>query len=106
MPLTPCAKWAPGVRGTARQQHREHVALPPQASRRAILNANYMAKRLDGHFDVLFRGRSGTCAHEFILDMRGFKDSADIETEDIAKRLIDYGFHSPTMSWPVAGAHG
>ena len=75
-----------------------------QASRRAILNANYMAKRLDGHFDVLFRGRSGTCAHEFILDMRGFKDSADIETEDIAKRLIDYGFHSPTMSWPVAGA--
>ncbi len=63
-----------------------------------------MAKRLDGHFDVLFRGRSGTCAHEFILDMRGFKDSADIETEDIAKRLIDYGFHSPTMSWPVAGA--
>ena len=63
-----------------------------------------MAKRLDGHYDVLFRGRSGTCAHEFILDMRGFKDSADVETEDIAKRLIDYGFHSPTMSWPVAGA--
>ncbi len=75
-----------------------------QASRRAILNANYMAKRLEGHFNVLFRGRSGTCAHEFILDMRGFKDSADVETEDIAKRLIDYGFHSPTMSWPVAGA--
>lgn len=81
-----------------------HVVLP-QASRRAILNANYMAKRLEGHFDVLFRGRNGTCAHEFILDMRGFKESADVEIDDISKRLIDYGFHSPTMSWPVSGAH-
>ena len=75
-----------------------------QASRRAILNANYMAKRLEDHFDVLFRGRNGTCAHEFILDTRGFKESADIEIDDISKRLIDYGFHSPTMSWPVSGA--
>ena len=75
-----------------------------QASRRAILTANYMAKRLEDHFDILFRGKNGTCAHEFILDTRGFKETADVETEDIAKRLIDYGFHSPTMSWPVTGA--
>lgn len=74
-----------------------------QASRRAILNANYMAKRLEGHFDVMFRGRNGTCAHEFILDMRSFKDTANVEIDDISKRLIDYGFHSPTMSWPVSG---
>ena len=86
------------------QRSPEWLGHHVQASRRAILNANYMAKRLEGAYNVLFRGRSGTCAHEFILDMRGFKDSADVETEDIAKRLIDYGFHSPTMSWPVAGA--
>jgi glycine dehydrogenase len=74
-----------------------------EASKRAILNANYMAKRLDGHFDILYKGKSGTCAHEFILDVRPFKDDAGVEAEDIAKRLIDYGFHAPTMSWPVAG---
>lgn len=68
----------------------------------AILNANYMAKTLEGHYDVVFRGRSGTCAHEFIIDIRPFKDFGIVE-EDIAKRLQDFGFHSPTMSWPVAG---
>jgi glycine dehydrogenase len=74
-----------------------------QASKLAMLNANYMAKRLESHFPVLFRGPAGTCAHEFIIDLRPLKESADIEAEDVAKRLIDYGFHAPTMSWPVAG---
>jgi glycine dehydrogenase len=69
----------------------------------AILNANYMAKRLEGHWDVLYRGRRGRVAHEFILDLRPFRKSAGITEEDVAKRLIDYGFHAPTMSWPVAG---
>jgi len=73
------------------------------ASKYAILNANYMAKRLETHYPVLFRGKNGTCAHEFILDLRPLKASADIEAEDVAKRLMDYGFHAPTMSWPVAG---
>ncbi|XRB22695.1 glycine cleavage system P protein [Pseudoscourfieldia marina] len=74
-----------------------------EASKRAILNANYMANRLDGHYKILFTGKNGTCAHEFIMDLRPFKDSHGIEAEDIAKRLIDYGYHAPTMSWPVAG---
>lgn len=69
----------------------------------AILNANYMARRLEAHYPVLFRGPSGQVAHEFILDCRAFEKSAGIRVEDIAKRLIDYGFHAPTMSWPVAG---
>jgi glycine dehydrogenase len=69
----------------------------------AILAANYMAKRLQGHFDVLYTGESGRVAHEFIVDMRPFKRSAGIEVDDIAKRLMDYGFHAPTMSFPVAG---
>ncbi|ONK59298.1 uncharacterized protein A4U43_C08F5010 [Asparagus officinalis] len=73
------------------------------ASKIAILNANYMAKRLESHYPVLFRGVNGTCAHEFIIDLRHFKNTAGIEAEDIAKRLIDYGFHGPTMSWPVPG---
>ena len=72
------------------------------ASEVAILNANYMAKRLDGHYDVLYRGPGGLSAHEFILDVRPFQASG-VGAEDIAKRLIDYGFHAPTMSWPVAG---
>lgn len=76
-----------------------------QASRRAILNANYMAKRLESEYKVLFKGKNGTCAHEFILDLRAFEQSADIKVVDISKRLIDYGFHSPTMSWPVNGVH-
>ncbi|KAJ9528359.1 hypothetical protein QJQ45_014338 [Haematococcus lacustris] len=74
-----------------------------QASEFAILKANYMAKRLDSHYPVLFTGPRGTCAHEFILDLRPLKESAGIEAEDVAKRLIDYGFHAPTMSWPVPG---
>ncbi|KAE8735250.1 Glycine dehydrogenase (decarboxylating) [Hibiscus syriacus] len=73
------------------------------ASKIAILNANYMAKRLEKHYPVLFRGVNGTVAHEFIIDLRGFKNTAGIEPEDVAKRLMDYGFHAPTMSWPVPG---
>ncbi|KAG8375664.1 hypothetical protein BUALT_Bualt10G0123800 [Buddleja alternifolia] len=73
------------------------------ASKIAILNANYMAKRLEKHYPVLFRGVNGTVAHEFIIDLRGFKTTAGIEPEDVAKRLMDYGFHGPTMSWPVPG---
>eukprot|EP00064_Thunnus_orientalis_P018669 superscaffoldBa00004371_g18772 len=69
----------------------------------AILNANYMAKRLEGHYKILFKGRKGFVAHEFIVDVRPFKKTANIEAVDVAKRLQDYGFHAPTMSWPVAG---
>ncbi|HEY7409713.1 MAG TPA: aminomethyl-transferring glycine dehydrogenase [Vicinamibacteria bacterium] len=74
-----------------------------RATEVAILNANYMARRLEGHYPLLFAGRKGRVAHEFIADCRGFKKSAGIEVEDIAKRLMDYGFHAPTMSFPVAG---
>ncbi|XP_054439101.1 glycine dehydrogenase (decarboxylating), mitochondrial isoform X2 [Pteronotus mesoamericanus] len=74
-----------------------------QATEIAILNANYMAKRLEKYYRVLFRGARGYVAHEFILDIRPFKKSANIEAVDVAKRLQDYGFHAPTMSWPVAG---
>ena len=74
-----------------------------RASEIAILNANYMAKRLEKHFPVLFKGRGGRCAHEFIIDMRQFEHTAGVKAEDIAKRLMDYGFHAPTMSWPVGG---
>ena len=74
-----------------------------QATESAILNANYIAHRLKGYFEVLYKGESGLVAHECIIDVRKFKETADIEVEDIAKRLIDYGFHAPTMSWPVAG---
>ena len=69
----------------------------------AILNANYLAHRLSPHYPILYRGAGGWVAHEFILDFRPFKASAGIEVEDVAKRLMDYGFHAPTMSWPVAG---
>jgi glycine dehydrogenase len=69
----------------------------------AILNANYLKARLKGHFPVLYEGSRGRCAHEFILDLRGFKAEADIEAEDVAKRLMDYGFHAPTVSFPVPG---
>ena len=74
-----------------------------EATRRAILNANYMAHRLRGHFDILYTAANGTVAHEFILDCRPFDDAAGVTVDDIAKRLMDYGFHGPTMSWPVAG---
>ncbi len=69
----------------------------------AILNANYIATRLSKHYPVLFTGNNGLVAHECILDLRPVKASAGIEAEDVAKRLMDYGFHAPTMSWPVAG---
>jgi glycine dehydrogenase len=74
-----------------------------QATKVAILNANYIAKRLEEHYPVLYKGKSGTVAHECIIDPRAFKTSAGIEVEDIAKRLMDYGFHAPTVSFPVAG---
>ena len=74
-----------------------------KATEVAILSANYMAKRLEGYYDILFTGESGRCAHEFIIDTRVFERTAGIKADDIAKRLMDYGFHAPTMSWPVAG---
>ena len=69
---------------------------------KALLNANYMMTRLKDHYKIGFKGEKGLCAHEFIVDLRQFKEF-DITEEDIAKRLIDYGFHAPTMSWPVPG---
>jgi glycine dehydrogenase len=74
-----------------------------KASENAILSANYIASRLDEHFPVLYTGKNGRVAHECIFDFRPFKETAGISVEDVAKRLIDYGFHAPTMSWPVAG---
>ncbi|MFP4328314.1 MAG: aminomethyl-transferring glycine dehydrogenase [Paracoccaceae bacterium] len=74
-----------------------------QATRVAILNANYIARRLEGAFEVLYKGPSGRVAHECILDVRPFAESAGVTVDDIAKRLVDCGFHAPTMSWPVAG---
>ncbi len=74
-----------------------------KATKVSILNANYMVKRLEKHFPVLYAGKHGFVAHEFIVDMRQFKDSSGIEVNDIAKRLMDFGFHAPTMSFPVVG---
>ena len=74
-----------------------------EASRTAIVHANYIAQRLKGHFEVLYTGRRGTVAHECIVDIRPLKERSGITEEDVAKRLIDYGFHAPTMSFPVAG---
>jgi glycine dehydrogenase len=74
-----------------------------EATKVAILNANYIAKRLEAYYPVLFKGENGLVAHECIIDLRPLKKMAAIEVEDIAKRLIDYGFHAPTVSWPVAG---
>lgn len=73
------------------------------ASEFAILNANYMKARLEKAYDILYNGVNGTCAHEFIVDLRPFKGTAGIEAEDVAKRLMDYGFHAPTLSFPVPG---
>lgn len=78
------------------------------ATQTAILNANYMAARLQKHYDIAFLGSQGQCAHEFILDLNPIKKESkkkgcEIAEEDVAKRLIDYGFHAPTMSWPVPG---
>jgi glycine dehydrogenase len=74
-----------------------------EATKTAILNANYIAKKIDPHFPVLYKGRSNTVAHECIVDLRQLKSSAGVEVEDVAKRLMDYGFHAPTVSFPVAG---
>ncbi len=75
-----------------------------RATQVAILNANYMAKRLEGHYEQLFSGRNGRVAHEFIVDCSAFQKTAGVTVEDIAKRLMDYGFHAPTMSWPEPGS--
>ena len=69
----------------------------------AILNANYMASRLAGHYEILYTNENNRCAHEFIIDCREFDKAADVKIDDVAKRLMDYGFHGPTMSWPVPG---
>ena len=69
----------------------------------ALLNANYLMQRLSEHYGILYKGTTGRCAHEFIVDLRPFKTSAGIEAEDVAKRLMDYGFHAPTLAFPVAG---
>ncbi|XP_011308791.1 glycine dehydrogenase (decarboxylating), mitochondrial [Fopius arisanus] len=74
-----------------------------KATQIAILNANYMSKRLENYYNTLYKGETGLVAHEFIIDIRDFKKTANIEAVDVAKRLMDYGFHAPTMSWPVAG---
>ncbi|KQO27981.1 aminomethyl-transferring glycine dehydrogenase [Pseudomonas chengduensis] len=74
-----------------------------RASQMAILNANYIARRLEEHYPVLYSGEGGLVAHECILDIRPLKDSSGISVDDVAKRLIDFGFHAPTMSFPVAG---
>ena len=74
-----------------------------EATKIAILNANYMAKRLEPHYPVLYRGQNGTVAHECIIDTRVVKATSGVDVEDIAKRLMDYGFHAPTVSFPVAG---
>ncbi|WP_375466592.1 aminomethyl-transferring glycine dehydrogenase [uncultured Nostoc sp.] len=74
-----------------------------QATKVAILNANYIAKKLESYYPVLYQGKNGLVAHECILDLRSLKKSAAIEIDDVAKRLMDYGFHAPTVSWPVAG---
>jgi len=73
------------------------------ATKVAILNANYIAKRLEGHYPVLYKGKNGLVAHECILDLRELKTTAGVEVDDVAKRLMDYGIHAPTVSWPVPG---
>ncbi|KAK5054040.1 glycine decarboxylase subunit P, partial [Cryomyces antarcticus] len=72
------------------------------ATKITLLNANYILSRLRPHYPILYTNDKGRCAHEFILDVRKFKESAGVEAIDVAKRLQDYGFHAPTMSWPVA----
>jgi glycine dehydrogenase len=69
----------------------------------AILNANYMRKRLEPYYHIRFTSKNGFCAHEFIVDFNPFKKTSGVEVSDVAKRLMDYNFHSPTMSWPVPG---
>jgi glycine dehydrogenase len=74
-----------------------------RATQVAILNANYMAERLKEHYPIVYTGRNGRVGHEFIIDLRDFKKTAGITVDDVAKRLIDFGLHAPTMSFPVAG---
>lgn len=74
-----------------------------ESTEAAILNANYIASKLKGHYDILYTGKNGTVAHEMILDCREFKKTADVEVADMAKRLIDFNFHAPTVSFPVSG---
>lgn len=74
-----------------------------EATQVAILNANYVARRLADHYPILYIGKNGLVAHECIIDIRPLSEQSGITVEDVAKRLMDYGFHSPTMSWPVAG---
>jgi glycine dehydrogenase len=74
-----------------------------KATEYAILNANYMRARLEKYYPILYTGSNGTCAHEFIVDLRPFKAGSGVEAEDVAKRLMDYGFHAPTLSFPVPG---
>ncbi|MCS4120852.1 aminomethyl-transferring glycine dehydrogenase [Salinibacter ruber] len=74
-----------------------------KSSKTALLNANYLADQLSNHYDIVFRGPNDRVAHEFILDLRPFRSELDINEQDVAKRLMDYGFHAPTMSWPVVG---
>src|SRR6266446_5155435 len=90
-----CISWAYiALMGSAGLTHATKVA---------IANANYVAKRLEPFYPILYRGKSGLIAHECIIDLRQFKKTAGVEVEDVAKRLMDYGFHAPTMSWPVPG---
>src|SRR5439155_6123007 len=74
-----------------------------RATEIAILSANYIARSLEPHYPLLYKGRQGLVAHECIIDLRPLKTSANVDPDDVAKRLIDFGFHAPTMSWPVAG---
>src|SRR5262249_49185498 len=74
-----------------------------KATEVAMLSANYMAKKLEAHYPIVYRGRNGRVAHEFILDVRPLEKTAGVKVDDFAKRLIDYGFHAPTMSFPVPG---
>ena len=74
-----------------------------EATKVAILNANYLMERLKGDYNIVYTGEQGRCAHEFILDLRPFRQTAGVTEVDAAKRLMDYGYHAPTMSWPVVG---
>jgi len=118
LPGHPWCQWAdvtPSARSLARPGQRQHsayrVGLCPhdgrgrlkRATEFAILNANYIAERLQPHYPVVYRGKNGRVAHECIVDLRALKKSAGVEAEDVAKRLMDYGFHAPTMSFPIAG---
>ncbi|MFN9151096.1 MAG: glycine dehydrogenase (aminomethyl-transferring), partial [Bacteroidota bacterium] len=73
------------------------------ATKRAILNANYIKSRIEKHYPILYSGTNGRCAHEMIVDLREFKQRGGIEAEDVAKRMMDYGYHAPTLSFPVPG---